>query len=141
MGDANEREQFLHQAHVAILATHSPGQRLHAMPVWYLYEDGMFLVLTGRGSQKHRNIERHSAVTLVIDRRELPYYAVMIQGTASVAPAPEPELRRRLAVRYLGAARGATYAAQRQGTDTVTIRIRPDHMVEYQGVMGHDPSI
>ena len=42
------------------------------------------------GSQKHRNIERCQDVTLVIDRRDLPYYAVMVQGRAEIGSAPSP---------------------------------------------------
>jgi PPOX class probable F420-dependent enzyme len=136
MQEQDNREQFLQQAHLAVLATLGPGQRLHAMPVWYLYEDGMFIILTGRGSQKHRNIERHKDVTLVIDRRDLPYYAVMVQGTATIGPTPSPELRQRLAVRYLGAERGAAYTARRLDADSVTIQVRPEKFVEYHGVAG-----
>jgi PPOX class probable F420-dependent enzyme len=135
-----EREQFLTQGHVAVFATIGPGKRPHAMPVWYLYEDGILIMLTGRGSHKHRNIERHQEVTLVVDRREVPYYAVMIQGTATPGPAPSPEQRLRLATGYLGEERGAAYTAQRLGADTVTIHLRPEKYVEYRGVAGHTPA-
>jgi PPOX class probable F420-dependent enzyme len=137
MPELNDREQFLAQAHVAILTTFGPGSRLHAMPVWYLYEDGMFTILTTRGSQKHRNIERHQDVTLVVDRRELPYYAVMVQGKATIGAAPS-ELRLRMATRYLGAERGAAYTARTARTDSVTIRLRPEKFVEYRGEAGRE---
>ena len=136
MPEHDDREQFLNQVQVAILATIGPGNRPHAMPVWYLYEDGTCIILTGRGSQKHRNIERHPDVTLVVDRRELPYYAVMIQGMAEIDSAPSPELRLRLATRYLGAERGAAYTARQRDSDSVAIRVRPQKMVEYHGVAG-----
>src|SRR3972149_2005403 len=74
-----EREQFLKQANVAILATVGPAGA-HAVPIWYLYENGAFLMSTGRGSQKHRDLERNPNVTLVVDRRALPYYAVVAGG-------------------------------------------------------------
>jgi nitroimidazol reductase NimA-like FMN-containing flavoprotein (pyridoxamine 5'-phosphate oxidase superfamily) len=60
----DDRNAFLAQPHVTVLATIGPGNRPHAMPVWYLYEDRTFIVLTGRGSQKQRNIERCPDVTL-----------------------------------------------------------------------------
>ena len=136
----DEREQFLKQPHVAILATIGPGNRPHAMPIWYLYENGDFIILTGEGSQKHRNVERHPQVTLAIDRRDLPYYAVMIQGTATLGPPPSDALRLRLATRYLGAEGGAAYTARRRGTKSVTIRVHPDKFVEYQGNAGREAS-
>jgi PPOX class probable F420-dependent enzyme len=134
----DEREQFLKQPHVAILATIGPGNRPHAMPIWYLYENGDFIILTGDGSQKHRNVERHPQVTLAIDRRDLPYYAVMIQGTATLGPPPSDALRLRLATRYLGEEGGAAYTARRRGTKSVTIRVHPDKFVEYRGNAGSE---
>ena len=138
MSEPEHREQFLAQSHVAILATIGPGNRPHAMPVWYLYEDGTFIILTGRGSQKHRNIERHADVTIVVDRRDLPYYAVMVQGIATIGAAPSHELRLRMATRYLGATRAATYTARMSDADSVTIRVRPEKVVEYHGVAGRE---
>jgi PPOX class probable F420-dependent enzyme len=138
MPEQDDREQFLEQPHVAILATIGPGNRPHAMPIWYLYEDGAFIILTGRGSQKHRNIERHQDVTVVVDRRDLPYYAVMIQGTATIGPSPSHELRLRMASRYLGEERGAAYTARMASADSVTIQVRPEKFIEYHGAAGRD---
>jgi PPOX class probable F420-dependent enzyme len=138
MSEQDDREEFLQQPHVAVLATIGPGNRPHAVPVWYLYEDGTFIILMGRGSQKHRNIERHQDVTLVIDRRDLPYYAVTVQGTATIDPSPSPELRLRLATRYLGETGGAAYTARTADMDAITIQVRPEKFIEYRGVAGRD---
>ena len=123
-----------------MLATLGRDGRPHAAPIWYLYEDGVFVMITGRRSQKHRNIERQPDVTLVIDRCTLPYCAVMVQGTAEIGPPPPPEMHLRMAVRYLGDAMGRAYSEQRAGGDTVTIRLRPANIVEYHGVAGREPS-
>ncbi len=132
----DERDQFLQQPHVAVLATRGPGNRLHAMPVWYLYEDGLFIILTERGSQKHCNIERYRDVTLVIDRRDLPYYAVMVQGSATIVPIPSHELRVRMSARYQGQEHGTAYAARRMDIASMMIQVRPEKFVEYHGVAG-----
>src|SRR3970040_77731 len=95
-----EREEFLKQANVAILATVGPAGA-HAVPIWYLYEDGVFLMSTGRGPKKHRDLERTPNVTLVADRRTLPYYAVMARGTVEIGPGLDLATRRRIAGRYL----------------------------------------
>ena len=129
-------EQFLKQPNVAVLATVGPGGRAHAVPIWYLYEDGVFTMSTGRGSQKHRNIERQPEVTLVVDQRSLPYYAVMAQGRAEIGPPLSEELRLRLAVRYLGEERARAYVARRSAGDSVSIRLRPHKVIEYHGVAG-----
>ena len=136
MQEPTDREEFAKQANVAVLATVGPGQRSHAMPIWYVYEDGHFVMSAGRGSQKVRNIERHGEATLLIDCREPPYYALMAQGRADIGPPPSDELRLRLAVRYLGEERGRAYTAERSGEGSVTIRLHPERLVEYRGVAG-----
>ena len=129
----DHREEFLQQANVAVLASVDRRGRAHAVPIWYLYEDGTFIMSTGRGSQKHRNIEAHPEVTLVIDRRTVPYYAIMAKGSAEIGPPLDDEARLRLAVRYLGDELGQRYAASVRDSDSVSIRLRPSKLIEYQG--------
>lgn len=140
MSQREDREEFLKQPNVAVLATVGPGGRAHAAPIWYLYEDGVFIMSSGRGSQKHRNVERHPEVTLVVDRRTLPYYAVMVQGPAEIGPPLSEESRLRMAVRYLGEEMGQAYVARRSGGSSVTIRLRPRRLIEYHGVAGRPES-
>ena len=131
-----EREEFLKEANVAVLATVGGGGRAHAAPIWYLYEDGVFIMSTGRGSQKHRNVEAQPEITLVVDRRSLPYYAVMAQGRAEIGPRLADEERRRMAVRYLGEELARAYVERVSGEDSVTIRLRPRKLIEFNGRAG-----
>ncbi len=137
MNDRQENlQEFLAQANVAVLATVDGKGRAQAVPIWYLYEDGEFILSTGRGSQKHKNIERNPEVTLVIDRRTLPYYAVMAQGRAEIGPAFTEEQRRGMALRYLGEELAQAYLARRSGDESVSIRLRPRKLIEFFGVAG-----
>ena len=136
MNGQEAREQFLKEPNVAVLATVDAKGRAHAAPIWYLYEDGVLIMSTGRGSQKHRNVEAHPNVTLVVDRRTLPYYAVMARGRAEIGPPLTEDERLRMAVRYLGEEMGRAYVARRSGGDSVTIRLRPRKLIEYKGVAG-----
>ena len=131
-----EREEFLKEANVAVLATVGGGGRAHAAPIWYLYEDGVFIMSTGRGSQKHRNVEAQPEITLVVDRRSLPYYAVMAQGRAEIGPRLADEERRRMATRYLGEELARAYLERVSGEDSVTIRLRPRKLIEFNGRAG-----
>ena len=139
MSDSEDREEFLKQPNVAVLATVGPGGRAHAAPIWYLYEDGVFIMATGRASQKHRNVERHPEVTLVVDRRAIPYYAVMARGRAEIGPRLSEEERLRMAVRYLGEEVGRAFIARAGGEDSVSIRLRPRKLIEYHGRAGRRP--
>ena len=130
-----EREEFLKQANVAILATVGPAGA-HAVPIWYLYEDGVFLMSTGRGSQKHRDLERNPNVTLVVDRRTLPYYAVMARGTVEIGPGLDVATRRRIAGRYLTEAQLEAYMARASDGESVSVRLTPRKLIEYHGRAG-----
>lgn len=134
MSNATEQsEAFLSEPHVAVLATVDRRGRPHAMPIWYLYEDGVILMSAGRGSQKHRNIERNPSATLVVDRRETPYYAVMVRGSADIGPPLNPEQHQRLSMRYLGEEAGQRYAERTIGHDAITIRLVPEEWIEFHG--------
>ena len=135
MSEQENREEFLRQPNVAVLATVDARGRAHAAPIWYRYEDGVFTMSTGRGSQKHRNVEANPDVTLVVDRRTLPYYAAMAQGTVEIGSGFSDEDRRRLAVRYLGEEFAKAYLATSAG-DSVTIRLRPRKVIEFNGRAG-----
>jgi PPOX class probable F420-dependent enzyme len=131
-----ETDDFLREPNVAVLATVDAKGRAHAAPIWYLYEDGVVIMSTGRGSQKHRNIEAHPDVTLVVDRRSLPYYALMVQGAAEIGPPLGREARRRMAVRYLGEEVAEAYLARTTGEASVSITLRPRKVIEFRGRAG-----
>ncbi len=140
MTDLEKRDELLREPNVAVLATVGPGGRAHAAPIWYLYEDGVFIMSTGRGSQKHRNVEARPDVTLVVDRRSLPYYAVMAQGKVEIGPRLSDEARLRMATRYLGEELARAYMARVSGEDSVTIRLRPRKLIEFHGRAGRTES-
>jgi PPOX class probable F420-dependent enzyme len=131
-----DQQSFLAEPNVAILASVDGRRRAHAAPVWYLYEDGVIIISTGRGSQKHRNIEANPEVTVVVDRRTLPYFALMIQGAAEIGPRLGDGDRLRLAVRYLGEDLGRRYVERTTSEDAVTIRLRPRKVIEFNGRAG-----
>jgi PPOX class probable F420-dependent enzyme len=132
----SDREEFLQQANVAVLTTVDRKGRPHGAPVWYLYDDGVFVISTDRGSQKARNIESNADVCLVIDQRTVPYFAVMVHGRAELGPALSAGERLHLAVRYLGEERGRAYVTRVPAGDGITVRIRPRKVIEYAGRAG-----
>jgi hypothetical protein len=129
-------EEFLAEANVAILATVDRKGRPHAAPIWYLYEDGALVMSTGRGSQKHKNLEANPEVTVVVDRRTLPYYAAMVSGRVKIGPSLNDEKRLEMAVRYLGDELGRRYVERTAGGDSITMTLKPRKVVEFEGRAG-----
>lgn len=130
--------EFLEKPNICVLATSGPGDATHAMPMWYLYDQGDILFASSRKSQKVRNIERTGKATVVVDRRDPPYYAVMVKGSATIEPALSHEKMFALASRYLGDERAKSYLSVSAGDDSVSIRVRPERFVEYNGRAGRD---
>ena len=133
-----QREEFLKEPNVAVLASVDSRGRAHAAPIWYAYEDGGFLMSTGEGSQKHVNLQAHPEVTLVVDRRTLPYYAVMARGRAELGPGLDLETRRRIAGRYLTPPQLEAYMARAGDGESVAIRLKPRRFIEFNGRAGRD---
>lgn len=126
----SERQlRFVRKPRIGRLATVRADGSPHIAPVWYRFEDGAFLVLTERGSQKHRNVERDARVEFCIDDDRPPYHTVLVRGRATAAETPGEAWREALAVHYLGEEAGRRYVRENPDTDNVMLRIVPEKVV------------
>ena len=126
-----EREAFLADTHVAMLAIDEPGRGPFLMPVWYRYEPGgdVFIV-TGPQSQKVGLISRAGRASLCAQTESQPYKYVSVEGPIGVAGLPDYGRDvRDVAVRYLGSALGEMYlaATAEMNATAVLLRLRPQH--------------
>jgi PPOX class probable F420-dependent enzyme len=124
-----ERQQFLADKHIAVLSVAATdGRPPTSVPIWYDYSPGgNILVNTGAGNRKARLIEQAGAVTLVVQREELPYQYVIVEGAVVEVTTPAPlEPREAIAIRYLGEEGGRAFAANMDGASSVLFTIRPD---------------
>jgi PPOX class probable F420-dependent enzyme len=117
--------RFVDKPRIARLGTANRDGTPHIAPVWYKFDAGAFLVLTERGSQKHKNIERDPRVTLCIDDERPPYHTVLVRARVSVEEAPGREWREALAISYLGDENGKRYIAENMHPNDVMLRIIP----------------
>lgn len=131
-----KQDALLAEANIAVFGTVDARGRPHATPVWYLYDDGVIRISVGKDEQKHKNVARNPNVSVVIDRRAMPYYAVMVQGTAEITPELSGDDRMRLAVRYLGEDLGKRYVEMTKGQESVTLRIVPRKVMEFDPMAG-----
>ncbi|MET7685883.1 pyridoxamine 5'-phosphate oxidase family protein [Streptomyces sp. NPDC005423] len=93
-------DAFLAQPLVARLATHG----LALQPVWYLWEDEEFWVITGTWSALERRLATDSAFALVVDTCDPGtgrVRQVLARGHGTVTAFDAPRGRRKLS-RYLG---------------------------------------
>ena len=106
------------------------------MPMWYLYKDGDILFAAEGESQKVKHIARTGRATVVVDRREIPYYAVMLPGSATIEEAMSAEDQCALYSRYLDEEEAQRYMARTSGGSTVAIRVKIERFVEFHGNAG-----
>lgn len=121
-----ERDAFLADVHVAILAIDEPDRGPLAMPVWYLYENGEVLIGMDGNSLKARLIRAAGRATLTVQTEVAPYQYVSVEGPAVVEATQRDDFE--MASRYLGPEMGRWYADNNASTDeSVVVRITPEH--------------
>jgi general stress protein 26 len=127
-----EREAFLAQVHVAVVAVAGgDGRGPLAVPLWYDYRPGGEVsLITERDSRKTTLIRRAGRITLCVQGTELPYRYVSAEGPiTAIEDTVTVEQRRALASRYFGPDGADAYIAS--GPDAtgrmVRILMRPEH--------------
>ena len=135
MNISESAHEFLSRTQICVLATTGPGNSPHAVPMWYRYRDGIITILGARASQKCRNIERTGKAMVVVDRRDPPYYAVMVKGDAEIGPGLSREEEHVLVLRYLGKDKVDAYLEQyeERRANVASIIIRPTRVIEFCG--------
>ncbi|BBY50749.1 pyridoxamine 5'-phosphate oxidase [Mycolicibacterium arabiense] len=122
-----EREAFLAELHVGVIAVEREDRAPLAVPIWYAYEPGGDVVLwTDAGSVKEKLIRAAGRFTITVQVEEPPYRYVTAEGpVTSIDPADEAT-GLAIAVRYLGEEDGRAFAEQSLNPDSVIIRMRPE---------------
>jgi PPOX class probable F420-dependent enzyme len=119
--------RFLEKPNFAVLATHAPGGRLQATPVWFLYVDSHILINTSKGRQKLRNLQANPEVALAILDREDPYRYVQIRGRVTNFDTQNGARDiDRLSHRYTGGP--YPYPGGDRPENRVSIHITPEHV-------------
>ena len=120
-----EREAFLADVHVAILAVESTDRPPTATPVWYLYTPGGdVLISTDTTTRKYALLTAAGGATLCAQRETVPYAYVSVDGPVSIEPSTE-EFRLELALRYLEADLARGYVESTASENHVLVRLSP----------------
>jgi PPOX class probable F420-dependent enzyme len=128
-----EREAFLADLHIGVLAVERPDGPPLVTPVWYRYEPGGAVELsTAASSVKGRLLAAAGRATLCAQREDLPYAYVTVEGPVRSGEASD-DVRLDLAVRYLGTEMGQAYMASNPGGDNTLVRLTPErwYTVDY----------
>jgi len=125
-----EREAFLADRHIGVLAINEDGAAPSAAPIWYLYEPGGEIEFSMSGtSQKAKLLEVGARVTLVAQREQNPPGYVSVVGVVtSIGDPVSREFIERLYRRYLEPAEADRRLAAMGDSESgsVVLRVRPE---------------
>ena len=124
-----ERDDFLSEVRVGVLAIERDDKGPLCAPVWYRYSPQVgFEIAMAYASAKSILLRRHGAATICIQDEQLPYRYVTAEGEASVellTPEGRDDLLRDIAIRYLGEDLGNQYADAFPGHEEAKVTITP----------------
>ena len=118
-------QDFLKQPKCATLATHFKNGKVLLSPVWHEWQDGGFTVAAAADDIKIRHIQRNDQVSISLAEDIPPYKGIEVRSSATIEEGQGLETIRRIAIRYLGSARGLAYAKLFDGAHIQLIRVRP----------------
>jgi PPOX class probable F420-dependent enzyme len=120
-----EREAFLTDLHVGILAIARADKGPLAVPIWYQYEDGQVVIHMNGDSVKAKLLRAAGRATMTAQTETLPYKYVSVEGPVAIAHEDYDELP--MATRYLGPELGKRYADENPITEaSVVVRLTPE---------------
>ena len=106
-----EKEAYLADLHVGVLAINEPGLGPLTVPIWYDYSPGGRLwMITGTESRKGRLLKKGERVSLAAQSEAPPYKYVRVEGPITEIKNSSQEELLSMAIRYLGEQQGKAYA-------------------------------
>jgi PPOX class probable F420-dependent enzyme len=118
------QREFLDGRYYAVVGTLNADGSIQQTVVWFILEDDQIRFSIGAGSVKAANLVRRPTISLTI---EDGVRYLTLSGAAIVEPV-DPELRLRLAVRYLGPEQAPAWAARRPDAPRASIRMTIDRV-------------
>lgn len=123
---SDERERFLADVHVGVIAVERPDRAPLSVPIWYGYRPGgEVLLYTESESLKHKLIRNAGRFAITVQDEQPPYRYVTAEGDVTTIEAADDSEVRALAVRYLGAEAGASFADENLTQSSIVIRMQP----------------
>ena len=80
-----EIEIFLKEPILARICTFNEDGTIHAVPVWFKYENGQFITMSPEKGRRTKNIIKNHNVTLLIDSSGTDAKGVIVYGTGKVS--------------------------------------------------------
>lgn len=128
----NEIEEFLKTAKIARICSHNKDGTIHAVPVWYFYDNGKIIIGTPKASHRIRNMRRNNNVTVLIDEVGPPTRAAIIYGKASIIEGDMDQAAHSIFSRYMSEEEARGYwKGLSELTEWVKVIVEPIHIASF----------
>ncbi len=94
--------EFLERPLVAVMVTLRADGSPHAIPVWYEYRNGEFIVFSSDTFVRVKNLRRDNRAAITISTHEEPYMYVSAEGPVTITPEDVAETGLSISARYMG---------------------------------------
>jgi len=120
-----ERDAFLADVHVGVLAIARQGKGPLALPIWYQYDKGDVVIGMGGDSLKATLLRGAGRATMTVQTEAPPYKYVSVEGPVVIHDERRDDLA--MATRYLGPELGQWYVETNPSTDSAVVaRLTPE---------------
>ncbi|BBZ16616.1 hypothetical protein MGAD_09510 [Mycolicibacterium gadium] len=128
---STERETYLADLHVGVVAVERPDRAPLSVPIWYAFEPGgEVLVSSLAGSLKARLITAAGRFSITAQDETYPYRYVTAEGSVTSIETADDATMRAIAVRYLGEEGGnaftESFARENPDAESLLFRMRPE---------------
>ncbi len=123
-----ERQDFLAEARVAVMAIEQPDGPPLAVPIWYLYQPGSDIrIVIGPHSTKATLLAQAGRFSLCVQTETVPYRYVSVSGPVVETRQCDIESDARvLAHRYLGSQGGDRFIEAGDESSSICVTMRPE---------------
>jgi len=122
--------EFLERPLVAVYVTLRANGGPHAIPVWYEYRGGEFVVFTSSTFQRVKNLERDSRAAITVSTHDEPYMYVSAEGPVSITSEGVEETGLSIARRYMGDS-AEQFLDDVHGEHSVLLRLTPERILTW----------
>ena len=122
--------EFLQRPLVAVFVTLRANGSPHAIPIWYEFVDGAFLVFTSSRFQRVKNLERDVRAAITISTHDEPYMYVSAEGPVAITTEDVDETGLSIARRYIGE-RAEQFLENVLDENSVVLRLTPERILTW----------
>ena len=122
--------EFLQRPLVAVFVTLRANGSPHAIPIWYEFVGGAFLVFTSSRFQRVKNLERDSRAAITISTHDEPYMYVSAEGPVAITTEGVDETGLSIARRYIGE-RAEQFLENVLDENSVVLRLTPERILTW----------